>query len=300
MAVRPADLVPGDIVRVVAPSSPFDRVRFDAGVALIEQAGLQVRFDEDIFSAQRFLAGDDERRLREIENALADPHAKALWLARGGYGATRLLPRLDPSRVAQARKWLVGFSDATALHALWARAGVQSVHGANVTTLADWSADAREGLFACLRKPERRRLLGRPCGRKARVRGELIGGNLTLLAAMAGTSFLPRAEHCIVLIEDVGERPYRLDRVVTQLHQCGFFERVAGVIIGQLTDCEEPGAVQSWRAIDVVSEALAPLGVPVVADLPFGHASTSLALALGITAELDGERGELLLFGESL
>ncbi len=295
MAVRTTDLRPGDVVRIVAPSSPFARDRFDAGVALLEAAGLRPRYEQDLFAASRFLAGDDARRHGELARALADEEAKAIWIARGGYGATRLLPQLDVDAVRRAGKWLVGFSDTTALHALWARAGVQSVHGANVTTLADWSAAARSELFAWLAGEASLRLAGRTLGSSARVRGPLTGGNLTVLAAMAGTSYRAPARGCIMLLEDIGERPYRLDRAITQLRQAGYFDGVAGMVIGQLTDCEERAESNGWSSLDVVADALVPLAVPVVGGLPVGHENSSRALPFGAMAELDGDAGTLTL-----
>jgi len=288
----PAPLVRGDLVRVVAPSGCFDPARFHTGVSLLEAAGLRVAYDDGIFARERYLAGDDARRLRELEAALADREAKALWTARGGYGATRLLPSLPPGPIASRRPWLVGFSDTTALHALWARAGVASLHGANVTTLATWTEEARRELVELLLAPSPATYAGTPLRPGPVARGPLQGGNLTVLGAMAGTGTLPSWQGAIVLVEDIGEKPYRLDRTLTQLLQAGAFAGVRGIVIGQLTGCEEPEP-PGYTALEVMTDVLATLGVPILGGLPIGHDPSSRAVLLGALAELDTERGEL-------
>lgn len=290
----PPPLRSGDRVRIVAPCGPFERQRFEAGVELIRRAGFVPVFDDGVFAAHRYLAGDDERRRAELEAAIEDPEARAIWVARGGYGATRLLPHLDPERVAVAPKWLVGFSDVTALHALWARAGIASLHGPNVTTIADWGEEARSRLWSCLAGDRGFTLEGRCAAGGGVVEGVLLGGNLAVLAAMAGTGLLPSLDGAIVALEEVGERPYRLDRALHQLIHAGSFDGVVGFAVGQLSDCGEPperGA--DWTARDVVCEILAAVGVPVLADLPFGHEPSSWPLPFGVRARLDGDRGRL-------
>jgi muramoyltetrapeptide carboxypeptidase len=291
----PSAVRPGDVVRIVAPCGAFDRERFAAGVAIIERAGLVARYDDAVFSKHRYLAGDDERRLGELRHALGESDTRVLWVARGGYGATRLLPRLPVDAVRRADKWLVGFSDTTALHMLWARAGLASLHGANVTTLAQWSEGARDELMAWLTSPAPRLFKGRIVHRGELVSGRLLGGNLTVLAAMAGTGLLPPLRGAIVLLEDVGERPYRLDRVLTQLVQAGALDGIVGVVVGQLTDCAEPNA--DYTALDVLTDVLAPLGVPVLAELPIGHEPSSRAVLSGAVATLDTHEGVLTLRG---
>lgn len=293
----PEPVRPGDVVRVIAPCGAFDRERFGAGLTLLEKAGFVVRYDDGIFAKYRYLAGDDERRLGELRHALGEPDTRILWVARGGYGATRLLPHLPVDAVRRAGKWLVGFSDATALHMLWARAGLASLHGANVTTLPQWSEGARDELMSWLTSPAPRSFRGRTVHTGEQVHGRLLGGNITVLAAMAGTGLIPSLRGSIVYLEDVGEQPYRLDRVLTQLTQSGVFDGVVGVAVGQLTDCHSANA--DFTALDVVSDVLKPLGVPVLAELSIGHEPTSRAVLSGIMATLDVGAGVLTLNGPS-
>jgi muramoyltetrapeptide carboxypeptidase len=290
----PAPLRPGDAVRIVAPAGVFDQEKLLAGVACLSAAGLVPRYDDGIFAKARYLAGDDARRTEELRRALVDPEIKAVWTARGGFGATRIVTSFDPSRLMPTPRWLVGFSDTTALHALLARAGIASMHGPNVTTLPTWSEAARNETFALLARPAKTTYQGSLRVPGARASGTLLGGNLTVLAAMVGTAALPSFAGAIVLLEDVGERPYRLDRSLTQLVQAGAFAGARGFVIGQLTGCEE-AVGNEWTALEVITDVLAPLGLPVLGGLPFGHEASARAVLLGVAAELDARAGTLVV-----
>lgn len=298
MAARyiPPLLRRGDEVRIVAPSSGFARPAFEAGIACIERAGLRPVFDSGLFTEDRYLAGGDDRRLAELHRALDDERATAIWCARGGYGATRLLPNIDIASVRKARQWLIGFSDVTALHCRWQSAGLASLHGPVVTAVDTWGAEAREALWGWLFAGRAPPLPGRVVAGHGAVEGPVMGGNLAVLAAMAGTGFLPDFSGAIVLIEDVGERPYRLDRSLTCLFQAGAFAGVAAFVIGQLSACEEPaGRTATYGALDVIQELLASRApdVPVMVGLPVGHEPSSFPLPLGCPARLDCDRGVL-------
>ena len=282
-----AALSSGDKIRIIAPSGVFPAEPFHAGVQIIEAMDLRPVFNEAIFARQGYLAGPDAQRLKSFYEALEDPEAKAIWIARGGYGATRLLPQIDVKRIAAAGKQLIGFSDTSALHAVWARAGLPSVHGPNVTTLATWTPEARQALQAILLgRGKGQALQGRGMGGHGVVRGALHGGNLTVLAAMAGTGFLPSWQGAVLLLEDVGEKPYRLDRCLTQLRQAGTFAGLCGFALGQFTDCGDD-------ALAVVVATLKDLDLPIVAELPVDHDKTSRAVLLGATVELDAAQGML-------
>ncbi|MEO0813885.1 MAG: LD-carboxypeptidase [Myxococcota bacterium] len=279
------------VIRVVAPSGAFDRERFDRGLEWLERAGFKPRYDDSIFSRERYLAGSDEIRLGGVRAALADPEADALWFARGGYGAGRIVGRLD----RWPEKWLVGFSDATAFHLAASGAGVCSVHGANVTTLDSWTEEHRAELFAMLTGELRtQRFEGTVQGTPGASKGVLRGGNLTVLASMVGSSVFPSFDEAIVLLEDVGESPYRLDRVLNQLRQSGAFDGVRGFVVGQLSRCSA-GENADFSALDVVLEGLTPYGVPIVTGLPLGHDADSRAVWLEANATIDQGRLEVTL-----
>lgn len=287
---RPPPLAPSAPVALLAPSSPFDRQRFDAGLLLLERR-YQPRLARSLFEQTRFLAGPDAARLADLQSALAETEPAALIAARGGYGATRLLPQLDLETVRQSAKWLVGFSDVTALHALWTRAGVCSIHGAMVCSMPDASDDLQAAWFSLLEGGEPAPLHGLSSVYPGRAEGWLFAGNLTVLGALVGTPYCPSLDGAVLALEDVGERPYRLDRTLTTMLQAGLFEGVRAIVLGQFTDCA-PGA-DGTSALQVLHERLGSLGIPVVGDAPFGHIADNVPLLLGAHALVDAERGSV-------
>ena len=291
----PPPLQSGDAGRVIAPSGVFDRAVFEAGLERVGRAGWEVRVAERIFEAHRYCAGSEERRLEELNAALREPDTKAIWVARGGYGAGPLVPGIEwPGDVGA--KWLVGFSDVTALHLYWQGQGVASLHGANMTTAGEWADDAVSELCGLLASPTGQVFSGTRWGEAGQVRGTITGGNLTVMTSLAGTGLLPDLRGQIVLLEDIGERPYRLDRSLFQLKAAGTFEGVAGFAIGQLTSCDS--GTDEYSALDVVCESLAPLGAPILTGLPVGHEGSSRAMLFGVEATLD-THDETLSLGDA-
>lgn len=287
--MAPPWLVSGDRVRVVAPSSPFDEETFRRGLERLARR-YDVLCDEGISSRHGYLAGDDARRIAELRTAIDDPQTRAIVAARGGYGATRLLDHLDPARVRAHPKWLVGFSDVTALHALWARAGIQSVHGPMVAALGRAEPEGTERWCAVLEGCPGVSLAGTPWA-DGIATGPLLGGNLAVLAALVGTPFAPPIDGAVLLLEDVGERPYRIDRLLTTLGHAGWLDRVAAVVLGTFFDCS-PGP-DGVTAADVLAERLCGRGVPVVANLPIGHDALNVPVVLGAPVRVDGATGEI-------
>lgn len=279
----PTPLTPGARIRLIAPCGVVDRERFWKGLSWLERMGWRPVFDEGIFAHWRYHAGPDERRLAELQTALDDLDAQAIWVVRGGYGATRLLPHLDRRTLARRPRWLVGFSDATALHALWARAGIASLHGPNLSTIGTWSPEALAAVYGWLTGEQPPPLSGRLVRGESRVEAPLVGGNVSVLAAMVGTGFLPPTDGCLLFLEDLDEAPYRLDRALTQLTQAGVLDRVAGLIVGQLTNC---GATYD-EALDVILRAADERELPVLADLPVGHERTANPVPLGLPVGMD-------------
>jgi len=285
----------GSIVDLVAPAGPFDRARFEEGVGWLRTFGLVPRFDESILSRTGYLAGDDARRLSELTRAIEAPDSQAIWCVRGGFGCTRLLPGLDVAAVRRANKLLIGFSDVTALHAVWNLAGVASVHGSMVARLAIEPELQRNRLFdLVLGKAGDDRLMGEGVLGGA-VSGPLGGGNLALLAALCGTPWQPRFEASIVFLEDVGERPYRLDRMLTQCTQAGLFTGIRGLVFGDFTDCDEADGSSTARG--VLHDFARRLGVPAIEGIHAGHGAVNDPLPFGITARIDGSTGTLAFEG---
>jgi muramoyltetrapeptide carboxypeptidase len=248
--------------------------------------------DEGLFATKGYLAGDDDRRIRELIRAIEDPSVDGIVAARGGYGATRLLDAISPELVARHPKVLVGFSDVTALHALWARARVRSLHGSMVAALGRAPEALVPRWFAAVEAGLPPRVEGLESIQGGRADGPLLGGNLAVLAALVGTPHAPPIDGSILFIEDVGERPFRVDRVLTSLRQAGWLARVAGIAVGRFTDCD---GADGWSIEDVVRERLEGLGIPVVRGVPSGHVEDNLELPFGAPTTLDADRGTLVI-----
>lgn len=279
---------------MIAPASPFDPDAFARGMEVLAgRLGLLPRVRPDVTARRAYLAGDDARRLEEWREAVADPDARAIFCARGGYGAMRILPGIDPTPLLERPKLLVGFSDVCALHAVLNRAGLATVHGPVVTQLGRMPEDALAHLEALLSGSAPRPgawdvpapgagLVGTGTLRAGRASGPLVGGTLMIVAHLMGTPFAPPLEGAILFIEEVGERPYRVDRCLAQLRLSGALDRVAGIAVGQLTGCDEGGVL----AADVVREAALALGVPAIEGLPAGHVDPNFAMPFGARATL--------------
>ncbi len=281
-------------IRVVGPSSPFREDAFARGVALLRARGHDVIADDALQGSHAYLNGDDAVRTAHLSDALA-ADVDVVWLARGGYGLTRVV---DGITLPERPPVVIGFSDATALFARFAHAGLLDfcVHGPLMTTIASEPEASIDRAFAMLADGDLQQMalppltpLVGPTG--VTVRGPLWAGNMVVLAAMVGTASMPSLAGHIVVVEEVGERPYRIDRVLTQLTNSGAFDGVRAFVVGHLTDCDEPPSPHSTRdkaprGIDVVAERLGRLNVPVVMGLPCGHEAPNLALRLGHRYEL--------------
>jgi muramoyltetrapeptide carboxypeptidase len=249
-----------------------------------------------LFRATGFTAGPDQARLAELEAALLDPEARAVIMGRGGYGLLRILAAIDPGLLRRAAKPIVGFSDGTLLLAQAARAGLASIHGPVVTQLGRLGPEDHDALFAALEQPEGRRLCsGLDALVPGHAKGPLLGGNLEVFSRMLGTPYLPDLRGAILFFEDVGERPYRLDRLLTQLELAGVFQAAAGVVAGEFIGCDEPASskLESPLASEVLRERLGRLRIPVVLGAPAGHGRRNRALPYGTCVELDADAGTL-------
>ena len=278
-------LRPGARVAAVAPAGPFERDALETGLAVLATR-YAVHFEPGIFSRQRYLAGDDARRLAELTRALEDPRVEAVFCARGGYGAMRLLPGLE--RIAPAAKPLIGFSDITALHAWMQRAGQISIHGPVLTQLGKLDAATHERLFALLEGTEPAApLRGRMTYVAGSAEGPLLGGTLAVLSRLVGTPFMPPLEGSVLLLEDVGERPYRVDRMWTHLALAGLLRGVRGIVLGSFTGCEERDA--DYGCADVLRDLAVAAGVPCAAGFPIGHGERNEPVPLGVRVRLDAD-----------
>jgi muramoyltetrapeptide carboxypeptidase len=288
--IFPAPLEPGDTVAVVAPSGPFDRAAALAGIAWLGRR-YRVLHGANLFARQGYLAGSDRRRIAELQRAL-DADVKAVIAARGGYGLGRIASLIEWRAALRHPKWLVGFSDFTVLHAEAWRRGLATVHAPMICTLGLATSRTRRQWLDTLEDPMRKRhWKGLRAWRPGRVAGMLVGGNLALLHSMAAAGRLRVPEGAVVLLEDVGERPYRVDRMLTDLVMGGHLSRAAGVVVGDFTDCA-PGP-DGFGVAAVLRERLCTLKMPVAAGFPSGHGKRNDAVVFGSRALLDARRGTL-------
>lgn len=288
----PPALQPGDSIAVFAGSSPFDATLAWRGLGWLAQR-YRVHFDRTSFQRQGYLAGSDERRFAEIQSYLEKPEIKALIAFRGGYGLSRIVHEIDWNLLRDRPRWIVGFSDVTALHMEATRLGIASIHGPMVAALGRSDFYARSQLLSRLENPHAtwflqglRKLYG------GRTAGPLVGGNLTMIHASATAGRIEFPYNSILLLEDIGERPYRIDRMLTTLIAGGHFRQISGVLLGDFTNCE-PGP-DGVTVEQVLQERLGKLSVPVLMGAPVGHGARNLPLILGRRYSLDAERGEVL------
>jgi muramoyltetrapeptide carboxypeptidase len=294
-------LRPGDRVRIVSPSSPPDRDGVMRGSELLSHWGLIPEIAPHAFDRHgHYLAGRDEDRLADLNDALRDPGVRAIFTTRGGKGAYRIADRIDFDAAARDPKPLVGFSDTTILHlALWHRARVGAVHGPHVEWHGPLGSQAAERLRRVLMESApivvRRdsHEITAAVTSAGTATGPLMGGNLSLIARAVGWT-CPSFAGSILVIEDVDKHIGHIDSALTQLLRSGVLDGLRGVAIGQFIRCAEPKPGK-WSIVDVLRDRLLPLGVPILGGLPIGHGPDPYTIALGATATIDVAAGALTI-----
>jgi len=280
------------VIGIFAPSGRVDPERLAAGVAWLESAGHRVVVAPECAAQWRYFAGTDDERLAGLERLVGDPSIGVVMAARGGYGLSRLLDRIDWARVAASRKAFVGFSDFTAFQcAALAHAGFATFHGPMAAvdfcdggpdpfTASQWLSTLWGGGLDCR--------VESVTGMAPRVlEGTLWGGNLSLLAALAGTPHLPGVDGGLLYVEEVGEEPYAIERLFVQLHQAGVLGRQRAILLGDFADCEPKNTGRYPYALAEATEMLRSIaGCPVLEGLPFGHVARKLTLPFGLPGRL--------------
>jgi muramoyltetrapeptide carboxypeptidase len=296
---RPARLRPGSKVALVAPAGPVKEPLLRRGVEILESWGLAVEVGDHVLDRHPrlpYLAGLDPHRAADLQRAWCDPTVDAVVCVRGGYGSMRMVDLLDwDAMVAAGPKLFTGSSDVTALHeAIGSRLNVVTLFAPLVAADVTFDVGAQKHFRQTLFEPEAVRTLTGPLATSLNdgvASGMIVGGNLSLLASGVGApdAFVP-PDVSLVLLEDVNEEPYQVDRMLTQLLRSGWFTGVAGVALGSWTGC---GTLDEVR--DVVADLLVGLGIPVIWDLGFGHCPDQLTIPLGAHATLDADQGTVTL-----
>jgi muramoyltetrapeptide carboxypeptidase len=293
----PPYLVPGQKVRVVATSGAVrEWERLEKGVQIWRDRGYEVYLPEDLGESWGYLAGSDRHRRQQLIEAWNDPDCAAILCARGGYGSARLLEGFDWQVLNWRSKWLIGFSDITAL--LWGLAAqkqISGLHGPVLTTLAaepDWSV---QRLFDVLEgKLNKVTLNGCWLGNVAsKAKGMLLPGNLNVATHLIGTPLCPDLDGVILAFEDVAEPPYKVDRMLTQWRWSGNLHKVKGIALGRFSQSEPPKDRPSLSMSEVWCDRLVDLGIAIMTELPFGHDGANAPLPIGAITELDPESGTL-------
>jgi len=287
---KPLHLSPGDTVGVVAPAAAVERTHLERGVGVLASMGFRVKVSERALARSGVLAGDDRERAGELQAYFADPEVKAIFAARGGYGCGRLLPMLDWDAIARTPKIFVGFSDETfLLNMLVDRAGMVAMHGPMVAMdlargLSTRSFEHMKGLLTG--EVGEFAMDAREIIRPGVAEGELIGGCLSVIVAMLGTPFAPSFDGRIIFIEDVGEKAYRIDRMLVQLRQAGAMERAAGIVFGAIRPVEG-NELEARLMARFIADQTGELKCPVLGGVEAGHGSENFTLPFGVRVRLD-------------
>lgn len=302
--IKPHRLRSGDRLALVAPASPFTREDLDAGIDEIRRLGFEAVFDERVLERDGFVAGSAETRAALIENAWRDPAIRAIMAIRGGYGSAHLLPLLDTRLLREARKIFIGYSDVTALLCLHLQHDVACFHGAMIErrlARGELGYDKRS-LLACIATAEPVGELAPPgveVLKRGEARGPLVGGTLTQLVSLLGTpwAYVP-PDGCVLFLEDVAERPYRIDRMLTQLKHTGVLGKASAIVFGEFPDCGEPSAEITVRH---VAESFAKdCRGPVLFGFPSGHSHRpTWTLPFGVDARVVANGSPALIVEES-
>ena len=312
--IQPPRLEPGDTIMFVAPAGDLNEVRMMRAQEQLESLGYSVKMRKDLFAADGYLAGSDKRRANELMQAFLDPEVDAVFPGTGGYGSMRIFDRLDFEAIRAHPKILIGFSDITALHlALNRQARLVTFHSPN----PQWDLGSEEGMTPFTEEYFWKALLADDVVKsdgytieipeeapqpitlgKGKARGRLVGGNLSMISAVEGTPYAIDTRDAILLIEDVREAPYRIDRMLRQLQLAGKLDTLRGAVLGQFTrnyDCEDDQMTKDPRfTVDgVLKQYFKPLGIPVLMNFPIGHHPMNTTLPLGAMVEVDAREGLL-------
>ncbi|MEI6065216.1 MAG: LD-carboxypeptidase [Pseudanabaena sp. ELA748] len=289
----PSKINPSQKVRVIAPSGALrEWERFEQGLKIWRDRGYELIIPEDLSQPWGYLAGTDEQRCQQLITAWNDPDSVAIACARGGYGSMRLLEKLDWQLLSDRPKWLIGFSDITAL--LWGFAkhkNLGGLHAPVITTLGNEPPRSQQQLFDWLEGKINSITLSGIGLQTGQATGVLLPSNLTLATHIIGTNICPDLENVILAIEDVSEAPYRVDRMLTHWRGSGHLQKFKGIAIGRFSQADV--STPSFTMEEVWRDRLSDLGIPIVINLPFGHDGENAPLPVGCIAEIDGNNGTL-------
>jgi len=300
--IKPKRLKQGDAIGIISPaSSPDDLTKINHGVEYLEKIGYRVEIGKNVGTHEGYLAGSDLQRLSDLHEMFQNKNIKAIFAIRGGYGSGRLLDKIDYKLIRNNPKIFVGYSDITALQmAFFAKTGLVTFGGPMVavdfhdeispfTEEVFWRTITSNKKIGRIQNPRKEKfyLLN-----KGRCQGRLLGGNLSILSSLMGTEFLPKLKDSILLLEDVNEAPYRIDRMFNQLRLAKILKQVKGIILGHFVDCYEPDpAKQTFTLNEVIIEYFQNSELPVLYNFKHGHIKENITIPYGLKCSLNATRG---------
>lgn len=285
--ITPAPLKPGDKIAICSPAGIIKPQYVHGAIRILQEMGWDAQVGEHAFSRFGTYAGTDQERYADLEKALLDPEIKAIMCSRGGYGVVHILDKLDKLPLRDNAKWVIGFSDISALHALMSKHGIVSIHSHMTSHLSNTNGedDDSQALFDILQgKPVSYKFLPHHLNRKGKATGTLLGGNLSVIADLIGTPFDIIKPDTILFLEDVSEPVYKIERIMYQLRLSGVMERLKGLIIGKFTDYSPDADNASME--EMINKIIEPFGFPVAYGAPIGHVNHNIPLKVSAPATL--------------
>ncbi|CUT03826.1 S66 peptidase family protein [Candidatus Chrysopegis kryptomonas] len=310
MNLKPQALKKGDVIGIISPaSSPDDFSRIEKGISYLESLGYKVKLGKHIYKRFGYLSATDDERAEDLNKMFADREIRAIFCVRGGYGTPRILDKIDYNIIKRNPKIFVGYSDITALQlAIFKKTGLITFSGPMlaVDMYSDFDPYAEEFFWKILTAKSKKIEIKNPDGvelivlRHGVATGTLLGGNLSLLASIIGTRFQPNFKDSILVIEDIGEEPYRIDRYLSQLKNAGILNRINGCIIGQFTDCVAKEPEKSLTLEQIFNDYFGSLKIPVVSNLSYGHIPRKITLPIGANVKIDTKRKSITIIEKIL
>jgi muramoyltetrapeptide carboxypeptidase len=301
--IIPTSLKAGDTIAFITPGSAVKEEKFVNAFNNAKNLGLEVVHTPNIYKKYGFLAGTDQERLSDIHTHFANPKVKAIWCLRGGYGCTRIIDKINYDLIKKNPKLIIGYSDVTALlNAIYKKTGLLGIHGvvASSSVLSDYTFQHTKALLLGEKKqfdfpfvPQSDAVYDSYTITEGQAKGKIVGGNLCLLASMIGTDYAPSYKNKIVIIEEVGEKPYRVDRMLTQLIHGSDLKQACAIIFGVFNDCEAKPDEGSFTLKETIISNIKPLNIPSIYGFPFGHVTDITPLPIGIEASFNTENQTL-------
>jgi muramoyltetrapeptide carboxypeptidase len=295
--IFPANLKKGDRIRIIAPAGKVQKDKVLPGIELLQDVGYEVLVGKHVFDRNFQYSGTDMHRAVDLQEAIDDTQTKAIICARGGYGSVRIIEKLDFSPLLKNPKWLVGFSDVTVLHSILNKLGLASIHGAMPAFFLENKKSTRsfQSLIELISTGKSKiEATAHPQNRAGICSGELVGGNLSLLYSLQGTPWQLETSGKILMIEDLSEYLYHIDRMMQNLRMTGQLKNLAGLVVGGFTDMKDNESPFGKSAYEIILESVKEYQFPVCFDFPVGHIPKNLSLMLGARYSLEVKNNSTL------